>query len=727
VSHPHETYQLWYDPVGHNHQLLDQVLLTLKSVPQEISPTKVERLNMLFQAQVAGQPCIALLDTGATNNFITERQVEQAGLKVVKDTSTVWGAGHTKLSTKGTVTLPLRVGQFKTRITATVVETIVPGVEVVLGQAFQSYTKAIIDCGKNKTTLHHPCGRSCSIYPINHTVNTMCILMEQAQQSAGPMAADIISAKAATKHLKRGAPYLLLHLTDTTPDTRIAGSNPSKLQAPVIGIAGHNLRTDHPDSNLETQKSGHTTGRVEKGLSHPKNFLEEATAPSNSVAAGHNSQNYTYSPPPAFQPLLNKHEAVFPADLPYGIPPDRDTGEAIPLLEHDKIPFRRNKRFTPQETQLCTEMVSGLVSKGLVTPSKSPFGAPILFIPKKKGGYRVCCDWRDLNAITKTIKFPIPRIDETLDHLSGANFFSSIDLNSGYFQIRLDPKECERTAFSTPQGHFEFKVLGQGLKNAPAIFQSMMNRILQPYLNQFVVVYLDDILIYSKTEEEHLKHIDLVLEILKKNKLYANKEKCQFFKTEVEFLGNIVGRGTIRMDPSKISTVTQWPTPSTVTEVRSFLGLCNHFRKFIKDFESIASPLYTLTKGKKTAPLKSVWTTVHNTAFQALKTALTSQPVLRHVNISEPFELVSDASLVGTGAVLLQEGQPVAYTSKKFSSAEKNYTTTEQEMLGVVRALQDWRHYFGCSDLTVVTDHNPLTHFSKGNNQLTGRLARWHQ
>ena len=252
VTPPQETYHLWYDPTGHNHKLMDQVLLTLSSIPNAISPTKVDRLNMLFHAQVAGQPCIALLDTGATNNFITQKQVEQAGLNIVQDTSTVWGAGHTQLQTKGTVTLPLRVGQFKTRITATVVETIVPGVEVVLGQAFQSFTQAIIDCGKNKTTLHHPCGRSCSIYPINHTTNIMCILMEQAQQSAGPMEADIISSKAANKHLKRGAPYLLLHLTDTTPDTRIAGSNPSKLQAPVIGIAGHNLRTDHPDSNLET-------------------------------------------------------------------------------------------------------------------------------------------------------------------------------------------------------------------------------------------------------------------------------------------------------------------------------------------------------------------------------------------------------------------------------------------------------------------------------------------
>ncbi len=188
----------------------------------------------------------------------------------------------------------------------------------------------------------------------------------------------------------------------------------------------------------------------------------------------------------------------------------------------------------------------------------------------------------------------------------------------------------------------------------------MMTRILQPYLNKFGVVYLDDILIYSKTEEEHLKHIELILDILKQNKLYANKDKCKFFRAEIEFLGNIVGNGTIKMDPSKISTVAQWPTPSTVTELRSFLGLCNHFRKFIKDFASIASPLYALTKGKKSAPLQSLWTPIQNTAFEALKSALTSEPVLRHVDITQPFELVSDASLVGTGAVLLQDGQPVA-------------------------------------------------------------------
>ena len=705
VTPPEVTHKLWYDPSGHNHQLAHTLCTTLQRVPKNISPTHVDRLNMLFSAQVAGQQCIALLDTGASLNFISESLAHRAQLKMSQATSTVWGAGNNKLNTKGTVHLPIRLGAYKARIPATVVEGIVPGVDLVLGQQFQQATQAIIDCGRNSTTLHHPDGRSCSIHPINHTMNTMCIFMEQAQLSQGPLGSTMITAKAASKLLKKGAPYLLLHLADTTPDTRIAGAENPCLPLPLLALG---LRSDQPGSHLEANMPTNTTGSVEEGQSHPRKFAQ-------------------HTPPPALQTLLENKKEVFPKELPYGVPPDRETGEAIPLTDFNKIPFRRNRRWTPQETQLCTEMVTDLLSKGLVTPSKSPFGAPILFIPKKKGGYRVCCDWRDLNAITKTIKFPIPRIDETLDQLSGAKYFSSIDLNSGYFQIKLDPKECERTAFSTPQGHFEFKVLGQGLKNAPAVFQSMMTRLLQPHLNKFVVVYLDDILIYSRTEEEHLKHIEIILDILKQNKLYANIDKCKFFQAEIEFLGNIVGNGTIKMDPSKISTVAQWPTPSTVTELRSFLGLCNHFRKFIKDFASIASPLYALTKGKKTAPLKALWSDIQNTAFEALKSALTSQPVLRHVDITQPFELVSDASLVGTGAVLLQEGQPVAYTSKKFSPAEKNYHTTEQEMLGVVRALQEWRHYFGCSDLTVVTDHNPLTHFSKGNNQLTGRLARWQQ
>ena len=363
---PEVPYSLWYDPQGHNDNLAHSLSNTLLAIPKSISPTSVERLNMLFSAQVAGQNCIALLDTGATLSFITERMVRRAGLKLTQTTSTVWGAGNNQISTKGTVTLPLRMGAYKNRIQATVVDGIIPGVELVLGQEFQQATRAIINCGMNMTTLHHPDGRSCSIHPINHTMNTMCILMEQAQQSQGPLDSTVITAKAAAKLLKKGAPYVLLNLYDTTPGTRIAGSEHPSLPPPLLALRH---RSDQPGSHLVATMLNPTTDSVEEGQSHPKSYAQHV-------------------PPPALQKILDEMKEVFPQDLPYGVPPDRGTGEAIPLTEFNKIPFRRNRRWTPQETQLCTEMVTDLLSKGLVTPSKSPFGAPILFIPKKKGGYR---------------------------------------------------------------------------------------------------------------------------------------------------------------------------------------------------------------------------------------------------------------------------------------------------------------------------------------------------
>jgi hypothetical protein len=237
---------------------------------------------MLFSAQVAGQQCIALLDTGASLNFISDILVHRAGLKMSQATSTVWGAGNNKLNTKGTVTIPIRLGAYKARIQATVVDGIVPGVDLVLGQQFQQATQAIIDCGRNTTTLHHPDGRSCSIHPINHTMNTMCILMEQAQLSQGPLSSTIITAKAATKLLKKGAPYLLLHLADTTPDTRIAGSENPCSPLPLLALG---LRSDQPGSHLEANMPTNTTGSVEEGQSHPRKFAQHTPPPCHSLNA----------------------------------------------------------------------------------------------------------------------------------------------------------------------------------------------------------------------------------------------------------------------------------------------------------------------------------------------------------------------------------------------------------------------------------------------------------
>ena len=429
-------------------------------------------------------------------------------------------------------------------------------------------------------------------------------------------------------------------------------------------------------------------------------------------------------PAEVMERLMEEFKDVFPSELPAGLPPDRGTGHVIQLEPNSVAPYRRNRRMSPGEVELCETFVKDLLAKGFIAPSNSPFGAPVMFIPKNSGGYRVVCDWRALNNITVKNRFPLPRIDETLDRLGGAQIFSSLDLNSGYFQIRISEEDAHKTAFTTPFGQYEFKVLGQGLANSPATFQSVMNRIFAPHLYKFVVVYLDDIMIFSRTPEEHVQHLRTVLELLRQHKFYAKREKCSLNKPEVKFLGHLVGREGLRVDPAKVKAVQEWPEPKDVTQVRQFLGLTNYFRKFIKGYATVAAPLTELTK--KDCDMRSAWTDVHAAAFKALKDALSTAPVLVIPDFTKPFELISDASLLGTGGVLLQDGQPVAYTSRKFTSAERNYTTTEQEMLGVVNALTEWRCYFGASDLTVVTDHNPLTYFQT-QPQLTRRLARWYE
>ena len=422
--------------------------------------------------------------------------------------------------------------------------------------------------------------------------------------------------------------------------------------------------------------------------------------------------------------LILKYKDVFQS-VPAGLPPDRRIPHVI-KLEAGTVPFyRTNKRMSPAEIEVCKQFVEDMLKKGHITPSTSPFGAPMMMVAKPNGGFRAVCDWRALNKKTIKMRFPLPRIDETLDKLSGASVFSSCDLASGYFQIRISDEDAHKTAFTTPFGQYEFKVLGQGLTNAPSTFQSLMHRLFQPYIGKFVVIYLDDILIYSKTPEEHLIHLEKVLQILKEEKLYANLAKCDFNKSEVAFLGHIVGREGVKVNPKKIAVVKDWPIPTDATQLRQFLGLTNYFRRFIQGYSSITSPLNNLIR--KTVDFKKNWTEEHTSLIEQLKEALTTAPVLALPNFDEPFELVSDASIHGTGAVLLQNGRPIAFTSSKFKAAEVNYTTTEQELLGVVKALKEWRCYAeGAKGLKVVTDHNPLVYLHT-QPTLSRRMARWEQ
>jgi hypothetical protein len=295
--------------------------------------------------------------------------------------------------------------------------------------------------------------------------------------------------------------------------------------------------------------------------------------------------------------LLSEFSEVFQDPLPPGLPPERSEGHSIPTEPGHPPPFRSMYRLSPLEYRELEKQVTKFLKDGILEVSQSPYGAPVLFVPKPNGrGLRLCVDYRALNSITVKNRCTIPRIDDLLDAVAGSSYFTSLDLTSGYHQILISEEDRPKTAFRTPFGHFQFKVLIEGLTNAPATFQTVMNSILHPYIRKFVVVYIDDILIFSKSEAEHQAHVRLVLEVLKRERFFVWKAKSSFAQSEIKYLGHIVDKPGIRPDPKKVEAVQTWPVPKNVHDVRSILGLVNYFRKFIEHYSEIAVPLTNLTK-----------------------------------------------------------------------------------------------------------------------------------
>ncbi|GJU16547.1 putative nucleotidyltransferase, ribonuclease H [Tanacetum coccineum] len=314
---------------------------------------------------------------------------------------------------------------------------------------------------------------------------------------------------------------------------------------------------------------------------------------------------------------------VFPEDLS-GLPPQRQVEFRIDLVPGATPVAKSPYRLAPSEMQELSGQLQELQDKGFIRPSHSPWGAPVLFVKKKDGSFRMCIDYRELNKLTVKNRYPLPRIDDLFDQLQGSCYFSKIDLRSGYHQLRVHEDDIPKTAFRTRYGHFEFTVMPFGLTNAPAVFMDLMNRVCKPYLDKFVIVFIDDILIYSKTKEDHEVHLRLVLELLRKEKLYAKFSKCEFWLQEVHFLGHVVNQSGIHVDPSKIEAVKNWKAPTTSSEIRSFLGLAGYYRRFIANFFKIAKPLTSLTQKNQ----KYVWGVEQEEAFQILKNNLCEAPIV---------------------------------------------------------------------------------------------------
>lgn len=349
-----------------------------------------------------------------------------------------------------------------------------------------------------------------------------------------------------------------------------------------------------------------------------------------------------------------------------------------------------------------------LLAQGFIRPSKSPWGAPVLFVPKKNGKFRLCIDYRALNKLTVKNRYPIPRIEDLLDQLRGAKFFSKIDLCSGYHRVKLAEADQPKTAFRTRYGLYEFVVLPFGLTNAPATFMNVMHHTLHPFLDQFCVVYLDDILVYSTNLSEHEKHLNLIFNTLREARLFVSTKKCELGRTTVEFLGHQVSPEGLSVLEEKVKIIQDWPPPTTLTELRSFLGLANYYRRFIEGFSTLAKPLTELLKKDNAWN----WGVDQQTAMMILKKALMSAPVLLIPEPTETFEMVTDASDYAIGVVLTQTRgkgpQPIAYKSRKLTAAKLNYATHEKELLAIVHGLRTWRHYLDGQHFIVHTDHAPL-------------------
>ncbi|GKE29102.1 putative reverse transcriptase domain-containing protein, partial [Tanacetum coccineum] len=302
-------------------------------------------------------------------------------------------------------------------------------------------------------------------------------------------------------------------------------------------------------------------------------------------------------------------------------------------------------------------------------PGAAP-GAPILFVKKKDGSFRMYIDYQELNKLTVKNRYPLPRIDDLFDQLQGSRVYSKIDLRSGYHQLRVREEDIPKTAFRTRYGHYEFQVMPFGLTNAPAVFMDLMNRVCKPYLDKFVIVFIDDILIYSKKKQEHEEHLKLILELLKKEELYAKFSKCEFWIPKVQFLGHVIDSQGIHVDPTKIESIKDWASPKTLTEIRQFLGLTGYYRRFIEGFLKIAKSMTKLTqKG-----VKFDWGDKQESAFQLLKQKLCSAPILALPEGSKDFVVYGDASHKGLGVVLMKIEKVISYASRKLKIHEKNYT-----------------------------------------------------
>ena len=449
------------------------------------------------------------------------------------------------------------------------------------------------------------------------------------------------------------------------------------------------------------------------GISRPQPPPDENFSPSPDLSQSENSRLNSF--------LCSYDDIFATSNLDLGrtsiIQHKIDTGHARPIKQP---PYR----VSQQQRAEIDKHIANMLEQDVIRVSSSPWSSPIVLVKKKDGTTRFCVDYRKLNAVTRKDSYPLPRIDDAIDSLSGSNYFTTLDLQSGYHQVAMHPASRDKTAFISHAGLFEYNVMSFGLTNAPLNFQRLMSRVLHGLEWKVCLIYIDDIIVFSKTFDEHLSRLSLVFNRLREANLKLKPSKCHFARRSVKFLGFLVSSEGVSPDPDKLAVVKSFPIPRNVKDVRSFLGLCNYYRRFVEGFAQIASPLNHLTRKN----VSFAWTSDCDLAFNKLKNRLCSPPILTYPDFTRPFHLYTDASHSALGFILGQEidgkEHVVAYGGRELSLAETRYSTTEREALAVVDGIKRYQPYLTGRKFYVHTDHGSLSWLMKVKDP-TGHLARW--
>jgi hypothetical protein len=628
--------------------------------------------GILFRvmASVFGHLARCLIDCGASSDFISTSFVERHGLgkHMLASEHRVRGYDGQLTPAAGLLAAPVTLSSLGEGRGAAPQQLLVAQLhsdDVILGLPWLVSTGAVIDFAARSVALDHAGGR--------HTIS-LAVAGSAAPAATTQLMQAVLELYSAEldddNHVSHGALATLLRRSDDRGSMRPARSTPTSPEAAALDALRKRVLAEHAD--------------------------------------------------------------VFPDKLPPGLPPGRGHELRIKLQADSRPPHRQPLRRNQKHAAFEAKWIKDMLANGHITGSQSEYAAPHFYVDKPDsattGEYRAVTDYRLVNEQTVKNRYPLPRADQLFDKLAHAKYFSKIDLRTGFYQILIAAEDRHKTAFVTSQGQFEYTVLPMGLCNSPGVFMALMNDTFRAYLDKFVLVFLDDIIVYSDTLEDHERHLRLALQRLREQRLYAKLSKSALCHTEVEFLGHYVGRDGLRVMEDKIEAVRDWPVPTTMRELRAFLGLAGYYRRFVKGFSEIALPLTELTRN--VAHQRLQWGARQQLAFIELKRALQETPVLALPDPALPFVVNCDASGYAVGAVLQQDRgsglQPIAFLSKKLTGAESRYPVHEQELLAIITALTSWRHYLSGTAIPVRvrTDHKSLIHFQT-QPMLSGRQTRW--